>query len=85
MELHYFSWLRNDIGTAKENICPPIETNTPQKLIDWLKNQDQKYQNLFSHIDVINISINDEVIEDWENYKINNDDKVSFFSPMAGG
>ncbi len=85
MELHYFSWLRNKVGTAKENISPPTEINTPQKLVGWLTTQEEKYQSIFEHIEAINISINDEIVSDWENHTINGDDKISFFSPMAGG
>ncbi len=85
MEIHYFSWLRNRVGTAKENISLPDDVTTPQKLVDWLSAQDAKYKALFTYVNVINISVNGQVVEDWNNHEIKNSDSISFFSPMAGG
>ncbi len=85
MEIHYFSWLRNRMGIAKEAVSPPPEVNTPQKLIDWLCGQGKKYRDLFSHPEVISISVNDALVEDRKNHALKNGDKVGFFSPLAGG
>lgn len=85
MELSYFSWLRNRAGISKESVSPPAEITTPRKLVDWLLQQDNKYKSLFSYLSVINISVNDQLVEDWEGHIIHQDDRVCFFPPMAGG
>jgi molybdopterin synthase sulfur carrier subunit len=85
MELHYFSWLRNRAGTSKETVSPPPDVRTLKELISWLCGQNAKYPALFSYRNVVNISVNGQLVEDWEQCALKNDDKVSFFSPMAGG
>jgi len=85
MEIHYFSWLRNRVGAAKETVFPPQDVTTPRKLVDWLSLRHEKYRALFSYLSVINVSVNGQLVEDWENHALHHDDKISFFSPMAGG
>lgn len=85
MEVQYFSWLKNRVGTAREDIPLPIEITTPQQFIDWLCTQNGKYQALFSYLNIINVSVNGHLVEDLNSFVIKNDDKMSFFSPMAGG
>lgn len=85
MEMQYFSWLRNRVGAARETMPLPSGVNTPKQLIDWLSGQNDKYKALFSYLSVINVSVNGCLVEDLENFTLNDNDKISFFSPMAGG
>ena len=85
MEIHYFSWLRSRIGAARETVSPPPEVTTPGKLVDWLSGRDSRYRSLFAHPGAVTISVNDRLVEDWENHALQSDDKISFFSPMSGG
>ncbi|WP_010164477.1 molybdopterin converting factor subunit 1 [Sphingomonas sp. PAMC 26617] len=36
IELLYFAWVRERIGTASETVCPPADVTTVADLIDWL-------------------------------------------------
>ena len=85
MEINYFSGLRFHIGVPKENVSLPPGINTPKQLIDWLCQQNGKYKALFSYISVIKIAVNGHIIKNPEGFIIKNDDKISFFTPMAGG
>jgi len=86
MEINYFSWIKNSTGVAKEIIDLPEDIDTVKKLIDWLVIKDEKkYKEAFSYIETINISVNDAMIENNNNFLISNNDRISFFSAMAGG
>jgi len=85
MELVYLSWLRGRIGIAKETVDLPGDGLTARNLVDWLARQDTKYQVLASETGVINLSVNGQVVADWNEYLICQGDNIVFFPPMAGG
>ena len=85
MHLYYFSWLRNRIGKDQETLSPPAEINSIQKLIDWLSTQNASYKNIFSYGSVIQVSVNDEHVDNWSHHPLKEGDKICFFSALAGG
>ena len=85
MEIAYFSWLKNRVGTSKESISLPAEVKTLKDLIEWLVRKENKYQVLSSYASVINVSVNGSLVEDLDTASVKDSDNVSFFSPMAGG
>jgi molybdopterin synthase sulfur carrier subunit len=85
MEVHYTAWLRNKAGKARETIDPPQDVKTLAGLVDWLCGTGAEYQSLFSYRSIINASVNGSVVQDWNSQPVSRDDKIIFFSPMAGG
>lgn len=85
MEVQYLSWLRKRAGKAKENLDPPADVKTLAQLVDWLSGVAPAYQSLFSYRAVIAVSVNGQVVGDWESVAVARGDKISFFSPLAGG
>jgi sulfur-carrier protein len=84
MEITYMSWLRTRMGTGKETVTLPADITSAQKLVDWLTQQTKAHEALFSYRSIISIAINGQLISDWET-AVKDSDKISFFSPMAGG
>ncbi|MDF3024697.1 MAG: molybdenum cofactor biosynthesis protein MoaD [Alphaproteobacteria bacterium] len=85
MEVQYLSWLRTRAGKSKEEIDPPETVRTLQDLVDWLSESAPSYKTLFSYRAVIAVSVNGELAQNWEDVTVRNTDKISFFSPLAGG
>lgn len=85
MKIRYSSWLKNRLGVEEESVSPPADVNTPERLIDWLCAQNKKYADVFSHRDIISVSVNDTLVENPGGHPLKSEDKISFFSPMAGG
>jgi sulfur-carrier protein len=85
MELQYHSWLRNRAGKAKESVSLPDGVETLAGLAEWLARRDAVSAALFSYRSIINASVNGEMVGDWESCRLADDDKISFFSPLAGG
>jgi sulfur-carrier protein len=85
MELQYLSWLRNRAGKAKETVSLPQDVKTLSEFVDWLSRQNGTYEALFSYRSIINVSVNGQLVQDWKMFSLKDDDKISFFSPLAGG
>ncbi|HYD18367.1 MAG TPA: MoaD/ThiS family protein [Patescibacteria group bacterium] len=85
MEVQYLSWLRTRAGKSKEEIEPPETVRTLQDLVEWLSESAASYKTLFSYRAVIAVSVNGKLVQDWDQVAIKNSDKISFFSPLAGG
>ena len=85
MELHYLTWLRSRIGKEAETRDLPSGVETLAQFRDWLLRQDPAYACLKTYEDVINISVNGTVVEKPDVHRIKPDDKIIFFSPLAGG
>lgn len=84
MEIRYFSWLRNKVGKSNETLHLPEKLFTVYDLMEFLSMR-ENCNFLMSHIDVIKVSLNGEVIDDLKGQPIGDSDTVSFFVPMAGG
>lgn len=83
MEMHYFSWLRQRMGRANETIELPQSVASIQQLKEWLLQKDERYKVLFTG--PVNISVNSQLIEDWQKPCLRGNDSIEIFSPMAGG
>ncbi len=83
MNILYFSWIKDKLGKSKENIIIDKNIRNVSDLINFLKDKDEKYQEVFKDIASIRVSINMETanIED----SININDEIAFFPPMTGG
>ena len=83
MNILYFSWIKDKLEKSKENITIDKNIRNVSDLINFLKDKDEKYQEVFKDFASIRVSINMETanIED----SININDEIAFFPPMTGG
>ena len=83
MNILYFSWIKDKLGKAKENITVDQNISNVAELITFLESKDETYKEVFKDISAIRVSINMETanIED----PIHANDEIAFFPPMTGG
>ncbi|MDA9558503.1 molybdopterin converting factor subunit 1 [Alphaproteobacteria bacterium] len=83
MNILYFSWIKDKLGKAKENITIDENINSVAELITFLKSKDETYKEVFKDISSIRVSINMETANMDDSISIN--DEIAFFPPMTGG
>ena len=83
MNILYFAWLRQKIGTGEETLATPAEVTTVQGLVDWLITQEGGYRDAFKDTSAIKVAINQE-FADFDAI-LSPNDEVAFFPPVTGG
>ena len=82
MQAFYFSWLRERIGTASEDIDPGTAT-TVAELIRELAARDDRYAAAFQDISAVRVAVDQQMVE--MDYPIAGAREIGFFPPMTGG
>ena len=81
IDLLYFSWIRERIGTSGESIETRAETIV--ELIEELKERDVRYSEVFSDLSSFRVAINQELAN--FDASIIEAKEIAFFPPMTGG
>ena len=81
IDLLYFSWIRERIGTSGESIETRAETIV--ELIEELKKKDIRYSEVFSDLSSFRVAINQELAN--FDGSIIEAKEIAFFPPMTGG
>ena len=81
IDLLYFSWIRERIGTSGESIETRAETIV--ELIEELKERDVRYSEVFSDLSSFRVAINQELASFDDS--IMEAKEIAFFPPMTGG
>ncbi|WP_224816216.1 molybdopterin converting factor subunit 1 [Hasllibacter sp. MH4015] len=81
MELRYFAWLRERIGTGHE----VVETDAPtvSALIEELKTRSDAHAYAFSDLKAIRAAVDQELVD--LDTPLREAREVAFFPPMTGG
>ena len=83
MNVLYFAWLREIIGSNQESVHPPKEIDTVIKLISWLKTKSDKHAKAIEDTSIIRIAVNMETVG--LDHPIKGNDEIAIFPPMTGG
>ncbi|MEO1328557.1 MAG: molybdopterin converting factor subunit 1 [Pseudomonadota bacterium] len=83
MQILYFAWLRERIGTNREELSPPAEIGTAAALIDWLKTREPRYAAAFEDVSAIRVAIDQQAAE--MDDPIAGAREIAFFPPVTGG
>ena len=83
MKLLYFAWIRTKLGVSEELVDVPPDIKNVNGLIDWLINQGDAYQTVFSDLSLLRVAVNQEYVD--LDHTITSDDEVAFFPPVTGG
>lgn len=81
LDLRYFAWLRERIGTGSETV--ETEAMTVAALIDDLRTRDEAYAYAFSDLASIRAAVDQELVP--LDASIAEAREVAFFPPMTGG
>jgi sulfur-carrier protein len=81
MDVLYFAWVRERIGSPKER----IETNaiTVTELIEELRAKEERYEVAFSDLSALRVAL-DQELSDFD-APLAGVREVAFFPPMTGG
>ena len=81
MKILYFAWLRERIGTGREE----VETSaaTPAALVEELRAREPRYRAAFADLTVVRVAL-DQELSDWD-APLAGVTEVAFFPPMTGG
>ena len=81
IDILYFAWVRERIGTAKESV--ETEAETVADLVKELSERDQRYALTFSDLSSLRVAVDHE-LQDFD-ASLKNVQEVAFFPPMTGG
>lgn len=82
MQVLYFSWLRERIGAAAEEVDPGSAT-TAGELIGELTARDERYAAAFRDIAAVRVAVDQQMVD--LDASIEGAREVAFFPPMTGG
>lgn len=81
MQILYFSWLRERVGEASEDI--DTSAATPADLIDELRARGEGHAMAFQDISSIRVAVDQQMVE--LDHPLEGAHEVAFFPPMTGG
>lgn len=83
MKMLYFSWVRQKIGVAEEDITPPPELYDVAALIGWLRSRGEGYEAAFENLKLIRAAV-DQTHAEFD-APIAGAREIAFFPPVTGG
>ena len=84
MKLLYFSWVRERLGRAEEEVELPAHVERVADLLDWMKGRGEEFEAVFEHADVIRVALDHEHAPD-RDAPLAGTREVALFPPMTGG
>lgn len=83
MQLLYFAWLKQKIGTGEEDIPLPEGVATVGALAAWLKTRGPGYSEALEDLSVVRFAVNQEFAD--LDQPVADSDEVAIFPPVTGG
>ena len=82
MQVLYFAWLRERVGTASETIDPE-GAQTARELIERLAARDERYASAFAEVAALRVAVDQEMGD--LDTPIGGAREIAFFPPVTGG
>jgi molybdopterin synthase sulfur carrier subunit len=83
LNILYFAWLRERVGTSEETVEVPPQVNTVAALIDWLIAQSPGHANAFANRATVRCAVNQDFAG--PDTPVAPGDEIAFFPPVTGG
>jgi molybdopterin synthase sulfur carrier subunit len=83
LNILYFAWMRERIGSAHEELSMPDGVATVAELIDYLSAQDVAHASAFRNRNTVRCAVNQEFAS--ASARIHPGDEIAFFPPVTGG
>jgi molybdopterin synthase sulfur carrier subunit len=83
MQLLYFAWVRERIGSDGEEIALPVAVATVGELLDWLGTRSPAHAKALADRSRLRVAVNQEFADDYTPVRTN--DEVAIFPPVTGG
>ncbi|QNA82987.1 molybdopterin converting factor subunit 1 [Sphingomonas sp. So64.6b] len=83
IEMLYFAWVREAVGTGQERVDPPAAVKTVTQLIDWLSDRSAGHAAAFADHDRLRAAV-DQVFVSLD-APLGFPREVAIFPPVTGG
>lgn len=83
IEILYFAWVREQIGTGQERITPPPVLESVADLVDWLATTSERHARAFADRDRLRAAV-DQVFVGMD-APIAGAREIAIFPPVTGG
>jgi len=83
MQLLYFAWVRERIGTGQEQVSPPAEVLTVADLVDWLSTRSDGHAAAFAEPARLRAAVDQAFVP--LDTPIAGAREVAIFPPVTGG
>jgi molybdopterin synthase sulfur carrier subunit len=83
MRILYFAWVREQAGTAAEEVLPPAEVIDVAGLVAWLRARGGGPAMALADLARVRVAVNQEHAR--LDHPLAPGDEVAFFPPMTGG
>ncbi|MBN4016229.1 molybdopterin converting factor subunit 1 [Rhodospirillaceae bacterium AH-315-P19] len=83
MKIVYFSWLREKVGLAEEEVTPPENVRDIDALLEWLKGRSDGHGAALADLRMVRVAINQSYAAG--NHPVGPKDEVALFPPVTGG
>lgn len=83
MELLYFAWVRERIGTAGESLDPPVEVRSVADLLDWLAARSPGHAEALADRSAVRVAVDAEFAGSAT--LVTGAAEIAIFPPVTGG
>jgi molybdopterin synthase sulfur carrier subunit len=83
IELLYFAWVREAIGTGRECVSPPGDITTVSELIDWLAATSEGHARAFADHGRLRAALDQDFVS--LDARLGDAREVAIFPPVTGG
>jgi len=83
MNVLYFAWVKQKVGTSQEEVELPPHVKTARDLVHVLQARGGGYAEAFADLSRLRVAVNQEHVS--FDAPIGGDDEVAFFPPVTGG
>lgn len=83
MEIKYFSWIREGIGTSEEQLSKPDTVATVSDLLDHLCALSEEHARVLGERVFVRVAVNQTHVA--HDHMVADDDEIAIFPPVTGG
>lgn len=83
MKLIYFSWVKDRIGMAEEDIDLPENVRTVADLLAWMQGRGANFADALADPAIIRVAVDQEYAQD--EHDVRGASEIALFPPVTGG
>lgn len=83
MQLLYFAWVRDRIGTGEERVEPPATVRTVADLAEWLRGRSAGHAEALADLAALRAAVDQRFVP--FDSALGEAKEVAFFPPVTGG
>ena len=83
LQMLYFAWVREAVGTGAETVSPPAEITTVAALLDWLAERSEDHRRAFADRGRLRAAVDQTFVA--LDAPLGRAREVAIFPPVTGG